>query len=219
MKENGSTGSSCVALSEVWLVLVSRRPSASRNSMCHGFSNRPGRAGVTVAAREARQLPGTVPRRFAHQHRRGPLGAHLRTGSKADTDGARGHELDGKRQRRVDGVLALGESDSIEGSEHIFHVAESNPGGKLMARPGDGAGPGGRVEARQLISQEVSVAVLVEVGADIHQVLQQTWRPVHLSLQARAPYERHAGAEHEGKTAVIGHKGPLSCRLNLHYPA
>ena len=88
-----------------------------------------------------------------------------------------------------------------------------------MARPGDGAGPGGRVEARQLISQEVSVAVFVEVGADIHQVLQQTWRPVHLSLQARAPYERHADAEHEGKTAVIGHKGPLSCRLNFHYPA
>ena len=88
-----------------------------------------------------------------------------------------------------------------------------------MARPGDGAGPGGRVEARQLISQEVSVAVFVEVGADIHQVLQQTWRPVHLSHQARAPRERKAGAKQEGKTVVSDHKLPLTYRLKLHYPA
>src|ERR1035437_10266194 len=79
-----------------------------------------------------------------------------------------------------------------------------------MARPGEGAGPGGRVEARQFVRQEEGVPVFAEIGADIHQVAQQTGLVIHLSLQARARQQHKACAEQESKTAVSNHKSPLS---------
>src|ERR1019366_4753396 len=132
---------------------------------------RPGGAGVTIAARDLCQCPGLVRRRLTHQHQRGLLGAHLGPGAETDADRAWRYKLDGKRQRRIDGVFALGEGDAFEGLQIGHHIAERNPRNLLIASPVERAGPGGRVEARQLGGQEVRVPVFVEIGADIQYVV------------------------------------------------
>ena len=204
MNENGNTGSSCAGLSFVWSVLVSRCPSASRNSNCHGFSEivtRPGRAVVAVAAGNAREFPGAlVPRRVRRQASVagssaptcGPVRRRIRT-VRGDTNWM---------EKGSAGLMAYSPSGKVtpsKGRNTFSMLCEGNPRGKLMACPRDCLHhPGRRVKARQLVGQEVGVPVFVEIRADIHQVLQQTGRPVDLSLQARAPKRarrRTAGRE------------------------